>query len=94
MSSTTGTGYRKVAVPHKPIDVKMGMRRFTLVRDEDVSGVSGVGVVAQGCVFGTGKAVLAWVTEYRSVAFYDSIEELEAIHGHNGRTHIEWIDQE
>ncbi len=68
------------------------MRRFTLVRREDVSGVSGTGIVAEGIVFSTGKVVLAWVTQYRSVAVYDSLAELEAIHGHDGRTAVEWLD--
>jgi len=66
--------------------------RFVLVRTEDVSGISGTGIVAEGILFSTGKAVLAWTTEYRSVAIYDSIGTLTAIHGHNGRTRIEWID--
>ena len=69
------------------------MRPFLLVRREDVSGVSGTGVVAQGVVFATGKAVLSWVTERTSVAVYDSIEVLDAIHGHAGRTYIEWLDE-
>jgi hypothetical protein len=68
------------------------MRRFLLVRTEDVSGISGTGAVAEGMLFSTGKAVLAWVTRYRSVAIYDSIDELEAIHGHDGRTTIQWVD--
>ena len=70
------------------------MKRFHLVRKEDVSGVSGVGIVAEGILFGTGKAVLNWVTQYRSVAVYDSLDELEHIHGHDGRTVIEWLDKE
>jgi len=65
---------------------------FWLVRDEDVSGVSGVGIIAEGVLFDTGKAVLAWRTAYRSVAVYDSIEDLIAIHGHEGKTHIAWLD--
>lgn len=68
------------------------MRRFRLVREQDESGVSGTGVVAEGCQFTLGKCVLVWLTQYRSVAVYDAIEELEAIHGHGGRTRIEWID--
>ena len=70
------------------------MRPFHLVRQEDVSGVSGTGIVAEGIQFSTGKCVLAWVTQYRSVAVYDSIEELEAIHGHDGRTSVEWCNPE
>jgi hypothetical protein len=69
------------------------MRRFLLIRIEDVSGVSGTGRVAEGVLFSTGKCVLSWVTEFRSVAVYDNIEELNAIHGHNGRTRVEWIDE-
>ena len=68
------------------------MRRFILARTEDVSGISGTGTVAEGVVFGTGRAVLQWVTRLRSVAVYDSIEDVEAIHGHDGRTAIRWVD--
>jgi hypothetical protein len=68
------------------------VRRFQLVRDEDVSGVSGTGVVAEGVVFSTGKVVLSWCSEYRSVTVYDSVGDLETVHGHEGRTHIAWLD--
>lgn len=68
------------------------MKRFHLVREEDQSGVSGTGTVAEGCLFTGGKCVLVWLTQYKSVAVYDAIEELDAIHGHGGRTRIEWID--
>lgn len=67
-------------------------RRFVLERTEDATGVSGTGVVAQGVLFGTGKAVLAWVTNFRSVAVYDSIDELTSIHGHDGKTVVRWLD--
>lgn len=69
-------------------------RRFILVRDEDVSGTSGTGIVAEGIWFSNGKAVISWTTKYMSVAVYDSIAELEAIHGHEGRTRIEFIDSD
>lgn len=69
-------------------------RRFHLVRDEDVSGTSGTGLVAEGILFSTGKAVIAWTTRYRSVAVYDSLAEMEAIHGHEGKTTIVWYDDE
>jgi hypothetical protein len=68
-------------------------RRFVLVRNEDVSGTSGTGIVAEGCRFSTGKAVLAWTTRYTSTAVYDSMAELERIHGHDGRTLVRWIDE-
>jgi hypothetical protein len=68
------------------------MRRFRLIRDEDVSGVSGTGTVAEGIVFSSGKAVLSWCSEYHSVTVFDSVRDLETVHGHEGRTRIEWLD--
>lgn len=67
-------------------------RRFILVRDEDVSGVSGTGVVVQGCQFENGKAVMHWVSETSSVAVYENIEDIIKIHGHNGATRLVWVD--
>lgn len=43
-------------------------QRFRLVRHEDVSGVSGTGVVAEGVLFSSGKAVLSWCSEYGTVS--------------------------
>lgn len=73
------------------------MRRFELHRDEDVSGVSGTGVVAEGVAFSNdGPVALRWTSNWpTSVVFHDKgIESLEAVHGHNGRTRIVWIDEE
>jgi hypothetical protein len=70
----------------------VAMHRFRLIRDEDVSGVSGTGAVAEGVVFSSGKVVLAWCSEYRSVTVYDNVADLERVHGHEGRTRIEWLD--
>lgn len=68
------------------------MKTFHLLRHEDKSGVSGTGIVAEGVVFSTGKVSLGWLTLVKSVAVYDSIEDCEVIHGHNGATQIVWQD--
>ena len=68
-------------------------RRFLLVRYDDESGVSGTGVVAEGVQFSTGRCVLAWVTRFRSLAIYNSIDEIREIHGHDGKTHVSWLDE-
>lgn len=88
----------------------MTARRFVLVRDEDISGVSGTGVVAQGVLFDPTPAAatladslghepdrlvaLQWMTEWpTSVVFHQrGLDSVEAVHGHNGRTRIEWLD--
>lgn len=70
-------------------------RRFQLDRSEDVSGTSGTGIVAEGCWFSSGKVVIAWTSKnLRSVTVHDSLAEMEAVHGHDGRTTIKWIDPE
>lgn len=68
------------------------MKRFHLLRDADESGVSGVGHVADGVQFDNGWCAMVWRTPHTSMAFYTSIEELEAIHGHGGKTRIAWSD--
>jgi hypothetical protein len=70
------------------------VRRFVLVRSEDVSGVSGTGEVAEGVALSSGKTVLAWTRVPSSIDIYDSVDDLLAIHGHGGRTHIRWLDAE
>lgn len=71
-------------------------RRFVLERDEDVTGVSGTGIVAQGVWWPDGDVVaLRWTSAWpTSVVFHDKgIESVEAIHGHNGATRIVWLDE-
>jgi len=67
---------------------------FRLNRLEDETGISGPGLVAYGAVFPNGKAVLAWCAPDRpqSVAVYDSLQDLYAIHvtPHGGKTCVEW----
>lgn len=71
------------------------MRMFELHRDEDETGISGTGVVAQGVVFDDGPTVLRWIVgEHRSTVVWPSIEAVEAIHGHGGRTRIVWTPAE
>jgi hypothetical protein len=66
------------------------MRTFKLLREEDVSGTSGTGVVAEGVEFTSGWVALTWLTPLSSMAFYHSARILESIHGHDGRTKIVW----
>ena len=72
------------------MESKIKMRLFVLRRTDDESGISGIGDVAEGVEFSNGKCALCWTTQYRSVAVYDSIRELESIHGHEGKTMVVW----
>jgi hypothetical protein len=73
---------------HEYVSNMLGARRFALVRDIDETGVSGTGRIAEGVVCTHQRAALHWLTEHRSVAFYPSIETVERIHGHGGKTRI------
>lgn len=63
-------------------------RLFNLVRDEDETGISGTGVVAEGIEFSNGMCAMCWLTAMHSVAVYPNVRQLEAIHGHNGRARV------
>jgi hypothetical protein len=81
------------------------MRRFRLLRHEDESGTSGVGYVAEGIEFSDGSVMLHWFNEdnpdvettrdgFSFKPGPDGVEDTIEVHGHGGRTEIEWIDDE
>ncbi len=65
-------------------------RRFLLHRLEDVTGISGTGVIAIGTQY-EHLVTLYWPSS-RSVAIFPSLEELVKVHGHGGKTVIRWLD--
>lgn len=84
------------------------IRRFQLHRDLDVSGVSGVGIVADGVQF-VNEEILTWADgartvlpagwcrvtwrgEHHSTVLWPSIEDVIAVNGHGGATRIVWVD--
>jgi hypothetical protein len=71
----------------------MSLRRFVLHRDEDETGISGTGRVAEGVEFSDGRVALRWCAgEHRSTVTWDTVRDIEAIHGHGGLTRIVWVD--
>jgi hypothetical protein len=69
----------------------MQVKTFILRRLEDETGISGTGVVAEGVLFSDGTVVVRWIVgEYHSTVVWPSIAAVEAIHGHGGKTTIEW----
>jgi hypothetical protein len=74
----------------------MGPRRFILQRDVDETGISGTGIVAEGLLCSDGEVFLRWIVgEFRSsVVWAQGIAAVDAIHGHNGKTRIVWLDGE
>lgn len=67
-------------------------RRFQLRRREDVSGMSGTGIVAEGVKFRDGTAAYKWLTSPSTLQVADSVPDIQHIHGHNGRTTVRFLD--
>jgi|TARA_R110000868_G_scaffold181253_2_gene422170 hypothetical protein len=59
-----------------------GMTTFTVCRQSDETGISGEGVVIEGCVFETGHTVIHWLTPSPrgSIAFFDNFDDFIKIH--------------
>ncbi len=66
-------------------------RLFVLERTEDVSGTSGVGIVAEGVEFTDGTCVLHWVSQLHSIEVCANMHVVDAIHGHEGRTKVVYV---
>lgn len=71
------------------------IKLYKLVRKKDIHGVSGIGLIALIAVFPSGRAILEWVSSNHPTLtiFNGGIQEIELIHGHNGTTTVEKLDE-
>lgn len=67
-------------------------KRFYLKRDTDLTGVSGVGKVADGVQFQDGTCVIHWRSAFASTGVYPDLETVEKVHLHGGSTKLIWHD--
>jgi len=67
------------------------IHRFFLVRHEDVSGSSGIGIVARGVVRSPDGSVVLFFAD--SIKIFKSVELMMKVHGHEGRTVFHWQDE-
>lgn len=68
------------------------MRRFQLNRIQDVTGISGTGVIANGVEHVPGGVCTLFWLKHETTGQYPSIEKLQAIHCYNNNASIQWID--
>jgi hypothetical protein len=65
---------------------------FHLVRHHDLSGQTGTGIVAEGVQFSDGTAALRWRGGHPATAVWPNVEEILAVHGHEGATELVWLE--
>lgn len=75
-------------------------RRGLIIRKVDVTGISGLGVIAEFCVFSDNFTLIRWLggppQNQPKHEVYDNpgIDPFIQISGHNGNTDIVWLDEE
>ena len=72
--------------------LKPTMRLFYLKRLEDVSGISGTGIIAEGVEFSNGEFALHWISQFDFITTGRSIKALIEVHGHEGKTILEYYE--
>lgn len=68
------------------------MKRFLLQRYEDVTGASGVGIVAEGVEFTDSTVAVRWRSDNPSTVLWPNIDSAMQVHSHDGKTELAWID--
>ena len=81
MASTKTPRAKKEKINLDALERRIEARRFQLKRLEDAS------------EFSDGTCVIKWKTSTSSIGIYHSDVEMIHIHGHGGKTVIEWIDE-
>ena len=69
------------------------VKTFKLVRDCDVTGISGTGVVAEGVTFHSGQTVICWMRPPYTISVFSSPDAVLGVHGHGGNTRIVWDER-
>lgn len=71
---------------------KTQIRRFLLIRNQNSPGIS-EDVLAEGTVFSDGLSVIRWLHEPCSMAVFNTVDDVLAVHGHEGETQLHFVDQ-
>lgn len=71
-----------MSIPNIPI------QEFYLLRTEDESGTSGIGIVARGVIMPSGACHVEWLSHVHTETRFDNISHVELIHSHGGNTKV------
>lgn len=68
------------------------MSEAVLLRHKDISGVSGTGVVGEIFEASDGAVAIRWRGEHPAWGIWPDIRDLEAVHGHQGASVVEYVE--
>jgi len=87
-------GVRLAFKPYREPGSPPRSRLFVLERSIDHSGISGLGIVAEGVQFTDGQVVMKWLTETSSVSLFESLDDVRKVHGHGGDSVVRILEIE
>ena len=64
------------------------MKYFILKRFEDETGISGIGIIAEGIIWSDGTVAYRWLSDIATTVIADNIEIVKTLHGHDGKTKL------
>ena len=70
------------------------MRFFNVMRNDDISGISGCGIVAEGVEFHDGQVAISWFGRYHILEVCKDLKTWLDVHGHEGRTIVEFLKEQ
>jgi len=56
------------------------MKVFRMIRQKDISGISGTGHVLDGIIFDDGTTVVKWRSNHSSISIFSSYDDFKTIH--------------
>lgn len=62
-----------------------------LKRFEDVSGISGLGIIAEGIIWSDGTVAYRWLSDIATTVIAKDIETVKVLHGHDGKTKLVYM---
>jgi hypothetical protein len=67
------------------------MKSFEIIREEDNTGLSGTGKVAEGIEFSNGKCVVCWCSDVSTIVIHENIKSIEIIMLSHSKSKINYI---
>lgn len=65
---------------------------FVIIRETDNTGISGIGIVADGVQFKNGKCVLCWRGKIQTIVIHENIKSVMQLSCSHSKSKIKWLN--